>query len=45
MTIAGVNIGKLGGNAIHFAWTTNGYLALCVDTTVVAAIKGATVIK
>lgn len=44
VTIAGKNIGKLGSNAIHFAWTTNGYLALCVDTTVVAAIKGGTVI-
>ena len=44
VTIAGKNIGKLGSNRIHFAWTTNGYLALCVDTTVVAAIKGGTVI-
>ena len=44
VTIAGKNIGKLGSNRLHFAWTTNGYLALCVDTTVVAAIKGGTVI-
>lgn len=45
VTFAGINIGRLGGNAIHFSWTTNGYLALCVDTTVVAAIRGGTVIK
>lgn len=44
VTIAGKNIGRLSANRLHFAWTSNGYLALCVDTTVVAAIKGGTVI-
>lgn len=45
ITIAGVNIGRLGNNAIHFAWTTGGYIAICVDTTVVAAIGRGNVIK
>lgn len=45
VTIAGINIGRLYGNAVHFAWTTKGYLAICVDTTVVAAIKVGRVIN
>ena len=38
------DIGQGGNHAIHICWTTKGYLAFVVDTSVVAVIKGGTIL-
>ena len=38
------NLGTGGGHHFHVTWTTEGYLLFIIDVTVVAAIKGGTIL-